>query len=247
MTSLCSMYIYIYILSTSVCVRCLSLHCSFASFPPKRAAQRLVKYWDKRIELFGETKAFMRLTLDEALADDSVALSLGHIIPTGQNDTCGRAIIFMDYSREGKAEYSTLSLVRACWYAIHLALEDEETQKKGVVIIVKCVDSLLQWDVKASKMLASHLQGAFPVRLACIHYPNPPSFIKIILKISRLILGKKLRNRMREHHGSQEEVLDSMSTYGIPKSAIRDVWGGEFSLNDQEWLEGQRLIETCRK
>ena len=69
-------------------------------------------YWDKRIELFGETKAFMRLTLDEALADDSVALSLGYLRPTGQSDSTGRAILFMDFSQEGTADYTAFSLIR---------------------------------------------------------------------------------------------------------------------------------------
>ena len=248
MTSLCSIYnIYTFVLSTSVCARCLSFHCSFASFRPKRAARRLVNYWDKRIELFGKNKSFTCLTLDEVLADESVALSLGYIIPTGQNDTCGRGILFMDYSREGKAEYLSLSLVRAVWYMFHLVLEDEDTQKQGVVVINKCCDSLLQWNVKTSKILASHAQGALPIRLAGLHVPHPPIFIKILLKTTRLLLGKNLQNRIREHNGSQEEVIDLMSTYGIPKSAIWDVWGGEFNLNGQEWLEGQRFTKTCRK
>ena len=99
-------------------------------------------YWDKRIELFGETKAFMRLTLDEALADDSVALSLGFLRPTDHSDSTGRAILFMDFSQEGTADYTAFSLIRTVWYAFHVALEDEKAQKEGMVILVKPVDFL---------------------------------------------------------------------------------------------------------
>lgn len=204
-------------------------------------------YWDKRIEIFGETKAFMRLTLDEALADDSVALSLGYLRPTGQSDSTGRAVLFMDFSREGKADYTPLSFVRTVWYMIHVALEDEKAQKVGTVFIVKCGDNLRQLNLKNSKMLIGHMAGALPFRLGCFHACHPPSFIKIGLKIMRLLFPKKLRSRIRDHAGTHEEVIDSLATYGIPKSAVPDIWGGEFKLDDRsDWLEARRSIENGR-
>lgn len=216
-------------------------------FHAGRAAQRLVTYWDKRIQLFGETKAFMRLTLDEALADDSVALSLGYLRSTGHSDSTGRAILFMDFSQEGKADYTAFSLVRAVWYAVHVALEDEKAQKGGMVILVKPAEDLRQWDVKTSKEMSGNMAGALPLRLGCFHCCHPPSFINIILKISRLFMPKKLRSRIRTHKGTNEEVIDSLAAYDIPKSALPDIWGGNLKIECcSEWLEARRLIESSR-
>ena len=204
-------------------------------------------YWDKRIELFGETKAFMRLTLDEALADDSVALSLGFLRPTDHSDSTGRAILFMDFSQEGKADYTAFSLVRAVWYAIHVALEDEKAQKGGMVILVKQGNDLRQWDIKTSKEMSGNMAGALPFRLGCFHLCHPPSFINIVLKIAHLFMPKKLRSRIRTHKGINEEVIDSLAAYGIPKSALPDIWGGNLKLECRsEWLEARRLIENGR-
>mmetsp|Transcript_16114 Transcript_16114/g.19625 ORF Transcript_16114/g.19625 Transcript_16114/m.19625 type:complete len:376 (+) Transcript_16114:218-1345(+) len=216
-------------------------------FHAGRAAQRLVTYWDKRIEIFGEAKAFMRLTLDEALADDSVALSLGYLRPTDQSDSTGRAILFMDFSQEGKADYTSFSLIRTVWYAIHVALEDENAQKEGIVIIVKSSDSLRQCSIKTRKELARNMQGALPFRLGCFQICHPPSFINIVLNIVRLLTPKKLRNRVKKHKGTHEEVIDSLAIYGIPKSAVPDIWGGDLNLEGHsEWLEARRSIENGR-
>jgi len=213
-------------------------------FHAGRAAKRLMKYWKSRIEVFGEEKAFVRLTLDDALADDSVALSLGYIQPTGQSDSAGRAIVFMDFSQEGKADYTKLSLIRTVWYAIHVALEDKKAQKEGVVILTKTCDNLRQWEVKNSMKLADHMKGALPFRLGCFHLCHSPPIVKSILKVTKFFLGK-LRSRVRVHKGTHEEVIDSLATYGIPKSAVPNIWSGEFNIEAQsEWLEARRLIES---
>ena len=95
----------------------------------------------------------MRLTLDEALADDSVALSLGYYIPTGQSNSCGRGIVFMDLFQEGKVDYA--SLIRVFWYGVHVALEDENTQKYGFVTVIKSADSIQQWDYKVTHAICT--------------------------------------------------------------------------------------------
>ena len=214
-------------------------------FPPKRAAQRLVAYWDKRIEIFGETKAFMCLTLDEALADDGSALSLGFLRPTDQNDSCGRGVLFMSMS---KAEYTRMSVVRAVWYAVHAALEDEKAQKYGFVVIVKPHVRVRDADFRLEKKLADHMNGVLPFRLGCFHICHPPLTINISLKVARVFLPKKIRHRIRVHTGSHEEVLDSLATCGISKSAIPSIWDGEFKVDSHsEWLEARRLVENDRE
>ena len=84
--------------------------------------------------------------------------------------------------------------------------------------------------------------------MAGAHICHPQPAMSVILKVTRLLLGKKLRNCLYQHKGSQEGVLDSLATYGIPKTAIPEIWGGNFETKDQSTLlEGRRLFEKGRK
>ena len=47
------------------------------SFRPKDAAARLCGYWNRRIEIFGDERAFCPMTLGGALIDDGDALGTG--------------------------------------------------------------------------------------------------------------------------------------------------------------------------
>jgi len=202
-------------------------------FHAERAAKRIISYWDKRIQLFGEKKAFLPLTVGGALIDDHVALSIGFLQATGKSDSAGRAILFMDFSVEDKTKYEPNSLIRAVWYAVHVALEDERAQKKGVVILVRCGKYLGQWDIRAGKEMANNMKSGLPMRLACFHLVHPPSFVGVLVKIGRVLLNKKLSNRIRLHKGSNEEVLEKLNSFGISKDMVPGFWGGslEFPAN----------------
>ena len=94
-------FIFISCVHAEVCIRGLSLYSSFASIPSQGCSLQLVIYWDKPIEVFGEIKVFVCLTRNEELADDSIALFLGYMIPTSQSGSCRRGILFLHFSQEG--------------------------------------------------------------------------------------------------------------------------------------------------
>ena len=60
---------------------------------PKLAAVRFVKYWNKRLEVFGPEKYFLPLDIGGALKDDRVALEVGHWIILPKPDNHGRTIM----------------------------------------------------------------------------------------------------------------------------------------------------------
>jgi len=102
------------------------------------AAKRFVRYWTKRLEYFGEKKAFKKLTLANVYDEDEseVALRRGFysIIPVRHSS--GRFIIYADPGKLDRTLYTPEMLVRAVWYITHAVLEDEEVQKKGVIAIL---------------------------------------------------------------------------------------------------------------
>ena len=167
-----------------------------------------------------------------ALIDDHVALSIGFLQPTGKFDPAGRAIILMDFSVEDKTKYEPNSLIRAVWYAVHVALEDERAQKKGVVILVRGHKYLGQWDIRAGKEMANNMKSGLPMRLACFHLVHPPSFVGALVKIGRVLLSENLSNHIRLHRGSNEEVLEKLNSFGISKDMVPGFWGGSLEFTD---------------
>ena len=123
------------------------------------AALRIGKYWNRRIELFGNNRAFKPLHLggdgalssthgtddkdDEAMVEHTMkGLEIGFVRPTRTHDAGGRAILFVDPSRLSKYNKNNsgerLGVARAVWYVMHNAFEgNDAVQKLGKRIMLK--------------------------------------------------------------------------------------------------------------
>jgi len=205
------------------------------------AAKRYAHYWDKRVKIFGPDKAFKPLTLSEALAEDSIALNMGFINLTGTKDPQGRTIVFLDPSKQDKTKYSRESMARAMWYFLHAALEEEETQKHGVVFLIYPHKARFkQFDRQLAKMNMESLKEAIPVRMSALHICHPPGFINLLLPIMKLLMGERLRKRIKFHTGSTENVLNSLETYGLTKDVVPTDLGGNIAIDMEGWLEDRK-------
>jgi hypothetical protein len=96
------------------------------------AAHRYASYWNKRVEIFGPNRAFKPLTL-EYFEDDWTALATGLVNVIERE--CDRNFFFSDPSKQDRTAYTRESMMRAFWYFLHALLEDEEVQKKGLLVI----------------------------------------------------------------------------------------------------------------
>ena len=115
-----------------------------------------------RIELFGPEKAFLPLTLDQALQDDEAALNMGFMRVVPAKDPAGRGILFADPSRQDKSLYTRESMTRAMWYVIHALLEDEQVQKPGIVFIAYPRNAALhQADRAQMRLNIDSIKGCF--------------------------------------------------------------------------------------
>ncbi len=78
------------------------------------AAEKFCKHWKFRLEIFGEEKAFLPLTLNDALKDDSEALftvNLVNLLPNAE-DRFDRPCIINRGMRRCPTEEYRKSLVR---------------------------------------------------------------------------------------------------------------------------------------
>jgi hypothetical protein len=81
-------------------------------FDVQKAAERMGCYWDKKVELFGEDRAFRPLTLADFDDEDSEALRLGGTRYLPIKDAAGRGLIFVDKSRYDLRASHRKSMVR---------------------------------------------------------------------------------------------------------------------------------------
>lgn len=214
---------------------------------PQLAVMRLVKYWDERIKLFGPEKAFLPLTQSCALKDDEVALGMAFMRLTGTTDASGRSIIFADPSKLDPTKYSRESMARTVWYTIHAALEDDITQRKGVVFVVYPHNAKLsQFDRKLAMMNMSSMQGRLPVRLGGFHVVRPPSFFSVVFGVIRLFMHDRVKKRVVVHTGSEAKVLESLAKKGLSPNVLPVDIGGSVIMDQQKWLKSRRQEEPSK-
>lgn len=213
------------------------------------AAKRYVKYWDKRVEIFGLDRAFLPLTLNYMTPEDIIAVEAGFsnmIVRDIKNDDDDRHILFANPANNTKKNYDAIHMVRIAWYMIHSVLyESIMTQKKGLIFIAFPKHAKLnQMDSKLDQMLIASIQSCLPMRLSAMHITHPPSIFKIIWPIVSLFMSKRTKQRVQIHMGSQEQVLNTLTNkYGMEKKYLPTDIGGDYIVNNKTYFEQRRKME----
>jgi len=216
-------------------------------FDATLAAKRIINYWHKRFELFKEPNAFkpMKLGHDGAFTNehDDEALKSKLIRVPGTKDQTGRPIIFFDPSQGPlKGTYDIDSYIRAFWYCLHSITEDTTAQQKGILFIAYPKHTKFsQFDRKRMTMMIESIKGALPVRISAFHLCHPPVFFEIVFPIVKLLMGKKLRKKIKIHSGSDEKVLEKLvKKYSFDKASLPSEIGGDLILDHDKWLEDRK-------
>lgn len=77
-------------------------------FDPKAAAARLVRHFQKKIELFGPNRLVHPISLRDLAANDQMALSSGGVLLLPEKDEQGRAVLITRYSRMKYRDYANM-------------------------------------------------------------------------------------------------------------------------------------------
>jgi len=217
----------------------------FAHFHCDRAAERIVAYWTKRLELFSPSKAFLPMILgpNGAMKDDDKTLNIGFLCLVPKSDDAGHPILFADPSKF-PANRDHPSIVRAFWYHVHAALESEDGQKKGLVVVIYAENSSFsQFDTRLLQVNVQSIKNCLPVRMSAFHICHPPTYIRIVIPFIKILMGEKLRKRIKIHTGKQKKVIEKLEgKYGIPQQNLPTEIGGGVILNQEEWLQRRQEI-----
>jgi hypothetical protein len=97
--------------------------------------------------------------------------------------------------------------------------EDEETQKKGIVLISYLVGRSFPWEHFAQRQHMNREWGkiaaSLPTRVEAIHICAGSFMWRPIIAIFKFALSMFNRVRVREHMGSHKEIQFSLQTFGI--------------------------------
>eukprot|EP00980_Cylindrotheca_fusiformis_P012259 scaffold2995_cov130-Cylindrotheca_fusiformis.AAC.4 len=229
----------------------LFLRCN--AFNPKTAALHLVQYFTNRLEMFGpENLAKSMITIDDIGEATRRVLELGSMQVLPCRDSKGRAVVVCAPSvmEPAMSAYDDPipSLIKAIIYLVSTVMEDEETQKKGVVFVAN-VSGVSARHEQCHRKLAMRLLALadfFPTRVACLHfcYNSSSRFAPILLSVLASAATSILRVRIRTHDGSHTEWLYKLMSFGIPIQEFPFTEDGGIQLaNHVNWLEKRRKKE----
>lgn len=208
---------------------------------PSMAANRIEEHWKTKMELFGPDLVDKKITLYDDLSKDvdaktDVGVEDGYVQLLPTRDLAGRAVLFFEYdptlySKQGK------NLRKILFYMMSSALEDEETVKRGITMVV--------WNGTTPKWF-DPFWNAFtkigaPFKISKLHYCQQTQDMPYSVQERR-----EKETDVRIHKGSLQECLHGMvGTYGIPSHFIPLTFDGSLDLKEHlKWVELRRRIES---
>ena len=200
------------------------------------AAMRMANYWNRRIELFGNA-AFNPLSVATIREKDKKELSLGFLRIIPDTDGTGRCNIFIRPNYLEGHRYKDENMVRAAWYTLHAALENESTQEKGIVFLVYLRDTYVRhFDRSLVKLLVNAIKGVLPVRVSAIHIFHAPYLFEVLFDVVSMLLGERLTKRIKMYSGEDEVIQVKLMDFGILPSRLPVELGGALNLDQDQWI-----------
>ena len=136
--------------------------------------------------------------------------------------------------------------MRVHWYLQMAAYQDEETQRKGMVLIVYSKGNHKKDKEGLAGMgVMNQMRSGLPERLGAVHwvYENPESAREV--QMCRLFCGERARMRFRPLCTKDNDYQFQLQTYGIPTKNLPISDTGAFMLAcHQEWMYRQRMRES---
>ncbi|CAJ1959887.1 unnamed protein product [Cylindrotheca closterium] len=223
------------------------------SFNPKKAADRYVKYFEQRLALFGPEKLVQDVTLDDFDEKTMETLSRGILQILPNRDSRGRAIVVVSAAFFSSSQYTGHDAVliwgQIFFYMMLSLADDEETQRKGVVLINYSLDARPRNMQLRRKILSCNGKSiqCLPIKLLGVHLCHNSPMVQPILSFIARCNGTAVSVRIRPHEGSHSECQYSLISFGIPiKSFPISIDGGLMLSNHNKWIQKRGLKEKYR-
>jgi hypothetical protein len=134
------------------------------------------------------------------------------------------------------------------WYVFSSSLKDEETQKKGVVLVLYNVGHMAKpEEISVMKRMRRVRQG-IPKRVVGVHYCFDDALMRPFVAGMQLYMrmqDNRIQARFRPHFGNHDDIQFELQTYGIPTKDHPIKENGSLCLAwHHEWLHIRQAQET---
>jgi len=165
-----------------------------SKFDIQKSLALLQRNWFFKVKVLRLPKK--RITTKDVNPD---LLQIGFLtLVEGAKDQKGRNVVyirprFIDPSRFAKEE-----VARYIWFCLEHVLDNEETQKYGMVAINDAIGvSMSNFDYNLVSLVADSLQKRLPIRIARVSLLNPPVFFDVIWRVLQFLVNEKIRSRIQ--------------------------------------------------
>ena len=212
------------------------------------AAERITRYWDFRLELFGEDRCYLPMTLTGAMHDEMLAIAGGigyQLLPT--TDASGRGIIHSCSKNRDLSKFSMKQEFKALFYYLHCMMENNDTRRKGFIQMVDGRHMSRESYSGDWPRYISMLEAALPIVPRAVHICYPSNTLHyIIMPVLSRFIPKHIRLRQNMHHGfTIDEVLKSLSKFGLYPDRIHSDLGGHVKIDINQFLFDRMKIEAA--
>lgn len=203
------------------------------------AAQRMIRFFECKRDLFGVGRLTKDITLDDLDVDDMEALESGGLQLCPAKDSAGRNIITIMLGLRKFKEAENMQ--RACFYIYMVVAQDQDAQRRGIVVVSYSVG------VKVFKSVQNKLRISIPLHIASQHFAHDDPVAYVSASKPIFLLTKFSRVRFRSHMGTHVECQYALTTFGIPRHALPVDTNGYLSRDFHlAWLQKRRELEESQ-
>ena len=213
-----------------------------------RAAIRMARYWQMRLDLFGEDKCYLPMTLAGAMADEvapAMEMKIHQVLPV--TDAAGRQIIYTDFSLRDYGRYSMEQEIRWFFFLVEALRDSENGRKNGFVMLINAKNIQLQHGSRKFQHFFSALDLATPGQLRAIHVCQASSMVThFMYPWAKYVLPKDIRLRFILHPRSATDVRRELEGYSLPSGSLPMELGGRAKLDMSQWMLKRLALENDR-
>ena len=169
-------------------------------FNAKKAALRMARHFQAKSDLFGRDKIARDIVQSDLEKEDLECLYAGYEQFLPSKDRAGRDV-FMQLAHANNKRMNVTSKLRRFYYLVCQRMRDDvEAQKKGTVAVFFMGGNFLSNSYNIGERIKyPMLSLSLPVRFDAVHLCYDSKVWRTMIHLSKLLVGARLRNRIREH------------------------------------------------
>jgi hypothetical protein len=213
-------------------------------YDTKHAARRILRHFEKKLDLFGPEKLGKSITMDDLDHDDLDCLTAGGFQPMGV-DAQGRTVVFERF--QNWRYNQACNLLRTIWYVAMSLVEDSDCARRGLVVVSFQTgpfspDLFHRVNYKQSITILNKL---IPAKLMAYHFCFDDIRFRMVWGLATIYIGKEAKQRAHDHEGTTSECMRELLGFGIDTNALpMSLEGKENNSPFLRWIEERKTRET---